>query len=314
MPDDGLVPDAETIAFEVKGAAEVAGNVRHAMAEAMARLLAAWAAGVRGESLRALVASELRAAHWPAMGSRLGALAVEAVELGVERASRELTGSQLRALTAGLVGPELELPSIDRDTRARVREVLKVAQALKLDTKRDLYAVIGKLGSVGSRAEGAARWAANEGINAGTSATAEAVDLNLVWVPERDACLHCLGYAGWSIEPGGTFPPGLSFGDNPIIRVDLHHPPLHPGCRCQVKLYEGQPGEPEGGLSSLDPADRLAAEARRSVVYGWTAHASQAATLRAMTQLLDQGAGLPASVIKRARTLARQGKTQPRPR
>jgi hypothetical protein len=311
---DGLVPDAETVTFEVKGAAEVAGDLRHAMAETMARLLQAWAAGVRGQSLREMVATQLRAAQWPRMGPRLSALAVEAVELGLERATRELTGSEMRAV-ALLAAPELELPDIDRDTRRRVREVLDVASILKLDTKRDVDAVIGKLGAVGSRAEGAARWAANHGINAGTGAVAEELGYALLWVPERDACLHCLAYAGWSVEAGQAFPPSLTFGDRPLeLDGELVHPPLHPGCRCQVKLYPGDPGPPSEDRSSLDPAARLAAEARRSVVYGWTAHASQAATLRAMTRLLDQGANLPASVEKRARTLARKGQTQTRPR
>jgi hypothetical protein len=248
------------------------------------------------------------------MGQRLSTLALEAVELGLERAAREVTTAEA-VLLADVDGPELELPDIDRDTRRRVREVLKVAKALPLETKRDLDAVIGKLGAVGSRAEGTARWAANYGINAGTGAAAEELDLGLIWVPERDACLHCLAYAGWSVGAGQPFPVGLTFADRPLeMDRDLLHPPLHPGCRCQTKLWPGEPGPPTEDRSSLDPAARLAAEARRSVVYGWTAHASSAATLRAMTRLLDQGANLPTSVERRARALARKGQTQPRPR
>jgi hypothetical protein len=203
--------------------------------------------------------------------------------------------------------------NLDALTRVRVRQAQDLLAVLPLETKRDLDAVLGKVSAVRSRAEGQVRWTANEGINSGTSGVARSIGRNLLWVPERDACLHCLAYAGWTVRPGETFPPGLTFADSPIQRPDgILYPPLHPGCRCQVKTTPGKPGPPAEDGSAVDPAAALAREARRSVVYGWTAHASGAATLRAMSRLLEEGANLPASVERRARALVRKGTTQPR--
>ena len=141
------------------------------------------------------------------------------------------------------------------------------------------------------------------------AAVADRLGAALLWVAERDACLHCLAHAGWSVAPGDTFPPGLTYGDKPLRDDGVAHPPLHPGCRCQVRLWDGPVGAPPTERSRLDPAARLAAEARRSVVYGWTSYASGAATIRAMERLLRRGAALPPSVERRARELVRQGRT-----
>lgn len=309
-----LVPDEEAVAFEVASAEDVTAYLALAMAKILARVLAGWAAGQRGLALRAVVTSALADASWPPMNGSLAAVAEEAVQLGVARATRGLGAEDRRKLVRRPPrGERLEPVDLDALTRARVRVVKDLVGTLPMDTKRDLDAVVGKVSSVRARAEGQARWTANEGINAGTSAVARSIGRNLIWVPERDACLHCLAYAGWAVRPGEAFPPGLTFGDAPLGRADrILYPPLHPGCRCQVKTFPGKPGPPPTDGSSTDPRAALAREARRSVVYGWTAHGSKAATLRAMSRLLENGADLPPSVERRARTLLRQGKTQPR--
>lgn len=309
-----LVPDEEAIAFEVEAAEAITGGLAVALGKVLARALAAWAAGQSGRALRAVVHAALSEVRWAPMTPALAGVAEDAVALGVERASRGLTAPDRRKLRRRPPRPDVPEPvNLDALTRARVRQAQDFVGTLAMDTKRDLDAVLGKVSSVRSRAEGQARWTANEGINAGTSGVARSIGRNLLWVPERDACLHCLAYAGWTVRPGETFPPSLTFADSPLGRSDgILYPPLHPGCRCQVKTTPGKAGPPAEDGSANDPAAALAREARRSVVYGWTAHASQAATLRAMSRLLEEGANLPASVERRARTLLRQGKTQPR--
>ncbi len=309
-----LVPDAEAVAFEVESAEAVTSRLAAALAPVLARTLAAWAGGQTGATLRAAITSALARVKWPPMNPLLAAVADDALELGVARASRGLLAEDRRKLRRRPPRPDpLDAVDLDALTRARVRQVRDLVATLPMETKRDVDTVLGKVSSVRSRAEGQARWTANEGLNAGTSAVARSIGRNLLWVPERDACLHCLAYAGWAVRPGESFPPGLTFGDAPVERPDgIPYPPLHPGCRCQVKTYPGKVGPPAEDPSANDPAAALAREARRSVVYGWTAHASQAATLRAMSRLLEEGANLPASVERRARSLFRAGKTQPR--
>lgn len=306
-----LVPDAEALAFEVEAAESVVAPLAHALAPVLARAVAGWAAGQTGATLRAVILAALNAVRWGVMTPSLVEVAASAVDLGVERAQRDLQGAERRK-GRGTRGPALEVPDLDHATRVRLESAKDLVRDLPLDTKRDLDAVLGRVSAVRARAEGQARWTANEGLNAGTTAVARKVGRSILWVPERDACLHCLAYAGWSVRPGDTFPPGLTFADAPLERPDgIPYPPLHPGCRCQVKTLPGKPGPPGDPVT---PGGALAREARRSVIYGWTAHASSSATLRAMSRLLDQGAGLPASVERRARELVRSGKTLPRPR
>lgn len=311
LDPDELVPDEETLAHEAAAVQEVTGGLSDALAPVLGRLLAAYAAGAVASRLTDLILDLLGKVRWPRMTPALWDLAVESVDLGVERAVRDLPRRDQRKGRGP--GPVLEVPDLDAVTRVRLTQAADLARALPMDTKRDLMAVVGKVSAAKSYAEGQVRWTANEGINAGTSAVADRLGSALIWVAERDACLACLAHAGWSVAPGETFPAGLTYGDKPIREDGVLYPPLHPGCRCQVRIWDGPIGEPPADRSSANQAARLAAEARRSVVYGWTGHASHAATVRAMDRLLRAGANLPPSVERRARELARKGQTQPTP-
>lgn len=312
LPPEELVPDAEAVAYEEASVEAVTAGLGAALAPVLAGALASFAAGTVGTALAGVILAGLRRVSWPPMTPRLQEVAVGAVDLGVDRALRGLEPEDIRKGRGP--GPVLEVPDLDQVTRVRLDSARDLTGDLALDTKRDLMAVMGRISTVRSRAEGQVRWTAYEGMSAGTSAVAERLGQSLIWVAERDACLHCLAHAGWSVAPGDTFPAGLTYGDRPLQEGGVLYPPLHPGCRCQVRLYAGEPGAPDPDRSSLDPAARLAAEARRSVVYGWTAHASGAATLRAMDRLLRRGAGLPPSVERRARELVRAGQTKPLPK
>jgi hypothetical protein len=138
--------------------------------------------------------------------------------------------------------------------------------------------------------------AASEGVREVADKSGQLV----VWVAERDACLHCLAYAGQTTTPTGVFPPDLTYGDKPLQQPGpLTGPGLHPHCRCTLEV--------------LDPTDTavpvsLVREAKRSVLRGWADQESEAARLRAAARLLDAGAGLPKTVEARARRAVRAGK------
>lgn len=312
LTEEELVPDEEALAFEEAAVEDVVGSLAAGLAPVIGGLLAAYAAGTVGSSLAAWIAGAVGKLRWDPMTPVLQEVAVEAVDLGVDRALRDLPKRDQRKGRGP--GPTLDLPDLDQVTQVRLDSAVDLARDLRLETKADLMAVAGRLSAAKTRAEGQVRWTANEGMNAGTATVADRLGSALIWVAERDACLHCLAHAGWSVAPGDTFPAGLTYGDRPLREDGVPYPPLHPGCRCQVRVWDGPVGAPPGDRSTMDPAARLAAEARRSVVYGWTAYASGAATIRAMDRLLRRGAGLPPSVERRARELVRQRRTLPPPK
>lgn len=125
---------------------------------------------------------------------------------------------------------------------------------------------------------------------------------SVVWVAERDGCLHCLAYAGEVTTPGVPFPPGLTFADRPLpAHGVLVGPGLHPHCRCTLDV-----------LNAGDErvAEVLKREARRSVLRGWANPTeSGPAKVRAADRLLATAAGrdLPKSVQAAARRAVRAG-------
>lgn len=140
-----------------------------------------------------------------------------------------------------------------------------------------------------------------------TSATTGTVDVArqtgspLVWIAERDGCLHCLAYSGQTTAT--TFDPYLSFderalGRGHVLGAPLAGPPLHPNCRCVTELWDPK---------DVGFVEGLQREARRSVLQG-KADASEPAKLRAADRLLELGSGLPKTVESKARRAVRDGR------
>lgn len=311
--DGATVPDEESMAFEVAAVAAVTATVAATVASVIGLALAAYAAGATGMILGRELAARLRWLRWAPMGPTLRRVAMDARDLGVRRAMDALDPQDRPQGVDWRTGPPLELPDPDRAVSEALEQAARLAEALPMETKRDLRAVQGKANTGISQARGHARWAANEGINAGTAEVAKAAGLRLIWVSERNACLHCLAHAGYSVEPGDAFPI-VSFDPiRPAQFGAVLWPPLHPSCRCQTRTYDGPAGRPPADRSIPDPAARLAAEARRSVVYQWTDYASGARARAAANRLLEIGASLPPSVEKRAAAALRKGNTVKRP-
>lgn len=313
--DGGGTPDAETVAFEEQVLRRTVGEVAAGLVEIVRIILAAFE-GTRlssggtiteeqAQELGRLVADRLKLIRWEPMRPRLAEAAVSAHRLGVQRAARRFPDRDDEVRASSTKTPaRRSVPNVD----AVLRKTLKEAQTLArqgIRTQTEAAAVAGRVNAGKAKIEGSARSVANEGINAGTAAVARTMKLRLIWVAERNACLDCLAHAGHAVTPGKLFP-GVSFDPGKKSAV-VEHPPLHPNCRCQVRTFDGPAGPPPKDRSSLSPAARLAAEARRSVVYQWTAYESNPAMRRAAEALLTAGAGLPASVEQRARRMLRKG-------
>jgi len=175
-----------------------------------------------------------------------------------------------------------------------------MAHTLGMADRSNIHMVMAKARQAVTTAEADTRWVANRSINAGSAAVAKQHGWNLLWVAERDACLHCLAYSGHVTTPGAPFPAGLTYAARPLkAGLPLLYPPLHPNCRCRVVPWNGQPGR----LDISDPTlpSALLREARRSVVRGDSAYASEPARLAAADRLVQRGAALPKSVVERAR-------------
>lgn len=288
---------------------EVAGATLDALTELVARILATYAGtlevvggaltGAQARTLGAAMARHIRALPVIEVDGRLTAQAIEARRLGIFRAGRQVHVPAVKV-------PAPPAFHADATLREALEGAARIAQA-GVRTRADAASVAGKVKAARANLSGTARWAAVEGISAGTATVARAAGRRLIWIPERNACLHCLGHAGHAVEPGEEFPAGLSFDPRGSKLRAVRWPPLHPGCRCAADLHEGPPGPPDPDRSRVDPAARLAAEARRSVVYQWTDYASAPAAMRAAEALLHLGAGLSTTVEQRARRALLRG-------
>jgi hypothetical protein len=321
MPDidGGETPDEEILAFEKDIVRRVTAGITAGLDDLIQAILAAFqaariAAGGQLTPQAALsigrgLAARIESITWTPMAPLLTAAAIEARDLGVRRAMSRLTEKERDSMRQGpnwrrRIRGRVPVPEADDVLRIHLRDAAKLARG-GVRTAGQLGSVAGKLKSARARVQGHARLAAHEGVNAGVSEVARTMGMRLIWVAERNACLDCLAHAGYAVSPGDYFP-GVSF--DPLAESnDVQHPPLHPNCRCEVRTYDGPAGPPDLNRSTVDPAARLAAEARRSVVYQWTEYESGPAARRAAEALLAAGAGLPASVEKQARKALKRG-------
>lgn len=189
---------------------------------------------------------------------------------------------------------------VDDGARRRLDEAIQLAQVLDLSERQNVVTVMARAHTAVVRSEAAVRWATNRAVNAGAAAVAKQAGYDLLWVAERDACLHCLAYSGLVTEPGRPFPHGLTFAAKPLVNPHpIPYPPLHPNCRCRIS-----PWLPNDGPRLPDALKR---EARRSVLRGDSDQHTEGTKLRAADQLLARGAHLPKSVEQRAQRAVSRG-------
>lgn len=136
----------------------------------------------------------------------------------------------------------------------------------------------------------------NASANTASTSMALAVNLPLVWVAERDACVDCLALAGKVVTPGDAFPQ-VTYGAK-IRYPATEQPPLHRYCRCYVEL-----------LNDQSYADALQREAQRSILRGYALPSeSNAVRIKAASMLLDNPLlDAPKSVQTFARQAVKRG-------
>jgi hypothetical protein len=161
-----------------------------------------------------------------------------------------------------------------------VAEMQRRAGALDLSSMSGLLGVLGPLGRSVNELGGAAQYATHKAANEATAAAARQVDASVVFVPERDACLECNGYAGLT-------------GEEALAVM----PPVHPWCRCELQEF-----------SDPDVPKALQREALRSVLRGFSLPSeSTAERLRATSRALASLPRAPQSVIDYARNAVKRG-------
>jgi hypothetical protein len=265
------------------------------------------AVGLRKLLLRLLGELVIRATH------RLYQYIFGGVDLGYRQATElpRRAGIPLPPRRDGL-GRELIHAINQMDERAN-GHVLNAAEQLTYAPLRswdDTSRVAANAGRARNTVDGTTRWAANRAVSNAIRDVAADLDALVVWVAERDACLHCLAYAGEIVGPDEWFPGGLTFyrdpDDNPkpVNNDPVWSPPLHPNCRCGLELWAGYDverwGSDAAGLVGVPQV--LKREAQRSVLRGLGGFNSEPARLRAADGLLQQaGLLLGSSVLRRAR-------------
>jgi len=186
----------------------------------------------------------------------------------------------------------------------------KLAESLPVDEDY-LPAVAAASKRVGKTAERLARTAALTAQAEGVREAALKEGGRVVWVVELGACLHCLAYSGLVAPADGAFPQ-VTYADKKLDLEALvvEHPtgevtgpPLHPWCRCRLRVWHDDPRDPEE-IPHRDNgttfAEALQREARRAVLRGASDYDSLPSRLRAADRLLKKGASLPVSVERRA--------------
>lgn len=189
---------------------------------------------------------------------------------------------------------------------AHLGNAIVLSTQLPMTDEADVMAVLAKARGALSTQKADAGWVTHRSIALGVAEVARERGRNLVWVAERDACLHCLAYQGHVVAPGSPFPPALTYADKSLSQLGpLLGPPLHPNCRCQLELTDLEPGTLDVGL---------AREAARSVARGLTDFASEPARIRAADRLVKSATTLlPKSVLERAKRNVRDRKFKARP-
>lgn len=306
---ESLALEDQLTALQAAALVAVTAELASAYEEAVAELYAASLRGLAPEALVQLVARLVeRMGPRESVSSALLDQLKDALQLGAEQAEEVLGDAVPERPDRVRDGQTLEVVAgLDEAIQRKLGEALAFARASRLQSKGAVVATMGKLRGPLTTAERDVAWAVQRAASEGTARVAARAGVRLLWVAERNACLHCLAYSGRVVAVGSEFPRNLTFGDKPLEPYGtLLYPPLHPNCRCHVEPYDGP--DPSRDRRALDYASGLAREARRTVVRGWSEHSTEPARLRAADRLLKAGASLPPTVVERARRDVRRGR------
>lgn len=248
--------------------------------------------------IRTTLAAELRSLDTSDLTGPIQEAAGRAVEEGVTDARTRL---RVQTPRRRVMAPMDVIRAVMRVPDQAAEELDKAARLLEqATTPDDLQDALARARGAVSRTERTARWAVNRSLSEGTRSVTEEQGTGRLWIPERDACLRCLAYAGLYVGPGQEFPGGLTYGTPGTRQLDpVPDPPLHPNCRCRTIPWREEWGS--------DYPDSLKREAQRSVLRGWSLPSeSERARIQAADRLLNRTA-LPKSVQDYAARAVRKG-------
>jgi len=253
-------------------------------------------------TFRGMVAASLEALDTSDVTAPISKASGEAVRLGMAEAARRGRVPVPNRLV--LPSPEAMSAAVNAARNAQ-EELQKAARRVReVESPDDLQDALTGARRAVSRTEAAARFAVNRSLSDGVRAVAEEHQWSRIWLPERDACVHCLAYAGEVAGPGEAFRGGLTFGEKPLVPASGMVPdaPLHPNCRCRTRIYIV-------GTDSPDEPDALKREALRSVLRGWSLPSeSERTRLKAAEKALARlDRPMPKSVQDYARRALKRG-------
>lgn len=288
-------PEAQNLAYEQQIARQVAKPVEQQVSGFAQKAAATYVVLAGGTD------SELAEQHRPRLRTTLLGLLGEIV-VSVSELLRKLIGSGSRELLHSV-------NQLDERANQKIGAAAHYATTVQLGSWPDVATVVAKANQATTTTEQTARWAANRKLAEDVRGQADLVGGQVVWVAERDACLHCLAYQGEVANQGGWFRGGLTFyvgpggQPKPLNTGPLWSPPLHPNCRCRLQVWAGYDvGRFGPDAAQLDGVPQmLKREAQRSVLRGFSDHDSEPARLRAADVLLQGATLLGGSVERRAR-------------
>lgn len=190
-----------------------------------------------------------------------------------------------------------ELVALVATLQLQARDALRIARTL-VGAGTDEVAMLSPLLENRTSTRRRLSLAINGSVNQGVEEVARAAGQDVVWVSERNACVHCLAKSGQVVQPGQRFPT-FTYGSRPIeTGKGLKRPPLHGWCRCKLEV-----------LNHQSYADALRRESERSILRGFAlATESPRVRIEAAERLLEQGTDAPKSVQQYARKAVKSGK------
>ncbi|WP_213451579.1 hypothetical protein [Rhizomonospora bruguierae] len=302
--------DVEAIAFEERAAEQLTAAARRELVAVTRRVTAEYVrrAGGVDQLLPADQVPAFRAVLVAALaglsirvGDRLARIAAAGLALGLRHAAAVLGNIRLRLRPS----PALRdvVAAVNERAAADLAAAVRAARTADLERHSDVMAAVGRANQAVHRVDATTRWVANRAVNEGIAAAADDAVAARLWVAERDACLTCLAYAGMVVGAGELFPAGQTFGDTSAVVGALAGPPAHPRCRCRLSPWLSARESADG----VNLPDVLRREAQRTVLRGWSAHASEPARLRAADRVLRSHLLVPRSVADRARRAVAAG-------
>jgi hypothetical protein len=262
------------------------------------------------DELKRLLAMEsptLRAAVLSLLAPRIEDVALvgllEAANLGAEDAATIARDADLSDEALAQLDAATRAVIVRREQRNAIKGLDKAAESA-LDKAHKLLAagaaieaVLSPLFESANHTRLVLETTINATANEAVIDVADAVDLALVWVAERNACVTCLAYAGQVARDRAPFPGGLTFGRKSYNPEAIKGPPRHPHCRCHL--------EP---LVADEYAEALRREAERSVLRGYSLeNESMGVRVDAAERLLARGTDAPKSVQAVAARAVKRG-------